>query len=360
MDGEIWDGINEFENKYGFKSPPLTYALFESAIRASSGKSMEDHIHFLGRLFEKFLKIASLNPFSWTNKTITAEELIEVSIDNRMVAYPYTKRLCANLFVDQSASIIITGEKTAIELEIDPKFWVYVMGGSDLKNIHEVTRRPQLHNSPAAFEASKLALKQAGLTIKDITAFDLYSCFPSIVEILMNEIGITEGDPRDLTITGGLPYFGGPWSNYSLHSIVNAYNMICDNQTHKIMIVANGGYNSKQSIGIYGKEPPEIPWSGRDDTEIQEKILKDILEKPIEKANGMIRVDAFTMTYERNGDPKEGIIVGSFENGHRTLALLKGNPKILKNFERVELVGKKLVVNYNSDIDRNVVILNEM
>jgi acetyl-CoA C-acetyltransferase len=356
MEGKIWDGINVFENKYGLKYPPLTYALFETAIRAFLGNNIEEHRTSLGKLFEKFSKIASLNPSSWIRKFFTSKEIINIEPDNRIIVYPYTKRMCSNVFVDQSASLILTNVNIAKECEISQKLWVYVMGGADLRNVHEITCRQNLYDSPAARVASKLALCQAGLSLDDITAFDLYSCFPSIVEILMKEIGISNTDPRDLTVTGGLPYFGGPWSNYSLHAVVNAVLMIRKNPFHKIMIVANGGYNTKQSVGIYGKSPPKFSWSMEDNNEIQSNILNNRLKNPIEKAEGILEIEAYTITYDRTGNPKEGIIIGTLENGHRTVALLKDNPEILNKLEDEKIVGRKLEVKYDKKIDRNVII----
>ncbi len=40
-------------------------------------------------------------------------------------------------------------------------------------------------------------------------------------------------------------------SNYSMHSIITTVNLIRKNPDLKLMIIANGGYNTKQSIGIW-------------------------------------------------------------------------------------------------------------
>ncbi|GAH08474.1 unnamed protein product, partial [marine sediment metagenome] len=175
---------------------------------------------------------------------------ITPSPENRAIVHPYTKRMCANNFVDQAGTIIITSEEIAKSLNIDRKQWVYIMGGATFRNIHDFYRRPRLDDSPAVREGSRLALEQAGLKLSNIDKFDIYSCFPSIVEICMNEIGIKEDDSRDLTLTGGLPFFGTPLSNYSLHAVINTVDSIRSNPSLKVMIIANGGLNTKQSIGI--------------------------------------------------------------------------------------------------------------
>ncbi len=355
MEGELWDGINQFENKYKFKFPPLSYAVLENAVRNAAGRSIEEHRAYIGNLFQHFSEIAAKNPYAFSQKVYTAEEIINPTRNNRMICFPYTKSMCSNMFVDQSAAVLIINKPIAEELGISKTHWVYIMGGSDLKNIHEITRRPHLHTSPAAREGVKLALNQAGLELEEIDAFDLYSCFPSIVEIMKKEIGISENDPRDLTLTGGLPYSGGPWSNYSLHAIATAVEKIQKNPKLKIMVVANGGYNTKQSFGIYGKNPAAIPWNVENSSTIQDEILKNSLKDPIKKANGMLMIEGYTITYNRDQQPIEGIVIGKIEENRRTLAYIKVNQDKLIELEHIELLGKSFPVYYDNKLQYNII-----
>jgi len=359
MEGKMWHGITPFENKYKLRIPPYSYALFETAIRANNGESIQEHNNLIGSLFQHFSEVASNNSHAWTNDAFSAEKIIEPNPNNRYVCHPYTKRMCSNMFIDQSSSVIITTIDIAESLNINESLWIYPMGGADLQNIFAITQRPNLYDSPALKEASKLALKQAGLTLNEINAFDLYSCFPSIVQIALNEIGISKSDSRPLTLTGGLPFFGGPWSNYSLHAIVKAVEIIRKNSMFKILIFANGGYNTKASIGIYGKEPSQEPWGKRNDVAIQKFLLSDPLPKPIEKANGIITIEAYTIIYNKEGLPTEGIAIGKLNNGIRTLAKIQSSNKILKELEKEELVGKKFEVFYHSKKKENIIDLKD-
>ncbi len=355
MEKKIWGSLSDFERKYGFRRAAIPYAIFESAIRAISNRSLEDHTKYLGELFNRFSKVASENPFSWTQEYLKAEEITTPSSNNRYITYPYTKRMCANNYVDQSASVIVTSQEIAELLNIDSKHCVYLMGSADLNNIYEITRRPLLYDSPAIKESSSLALKQADLKLDDIDKFDIYSCFPSIVEIIMKELGIKKDDPRNLTITGGLPYFGAPLSVYSLHAIVGAVGMVRNNPSLKIMVLANGGYNSGESVGIYGSQPPHIPWSVREDTIIQQTILEKKLPSPVEKANGSFTVNAYTIIYDQSRQPKRVIVIGTLENGLRSIAITRDYDSMLLTLENQDLVGKTFVVQYDSTIDRNIV-----
>lgn len=354
MEGPLWDGINKWENTYGFKIPPYTYALFETAVRASSGRTLEEHKEYMGKLFEHFAKVASKHPHAWSREPYSAKEITNPSNENRYINHPYTKRMCSNMFVDQSASLILTSEKVAKELGINQDKWVYLMGGADFKDVHEITRKPRLDNSPAMKAAANSALKQAGLQLNDINEFDFYSCFPSVVEIMMKELDLDLKDGRNLTLTGGLPFFGGPWSNYSMHAIITAIEHVRKDSNEKVMVIANGGYNSKKSVGIYGTSPPTISWDERDDSDLQKQILDNILPEPVQEAEGIMTIEAYTIPYDRSGNPKYGIVIGMLENRRRTIASLVEELDILLKFEREELIGKRCKITFESNANRNI------
>ncbi len=67
-----------------------------------------------------------------------------------------------------------------------------------------------LERSPALAECARRALGSAGVTMDEVEGLDLYACFPSSVEVARDSFGIAVDDPRPLTLTGGLPYHGGP------------------------------------------------------------------------------------------------------------------------------------------------------
>ncbi len=346
--------LSEFERKNAIGWPPIAYSLFESAVRAFFGRNLEDHKVYMGELYERYSKVASENPFSWTQKYLKAEEITTPTKNNRYITFPYTKQMCANNFVDQSATVIMTSQEIAESLNIDPKNLIYLTGSADFKNIGAITRRPNLHDSPAVRESSRLALEQAGLTIDEIDKFDFYCCFPSMVEITIKELGIKKDDPRNLTITGGLPFHGGPLSAYSLQAVAQAVNLIRNNSSFKVMILANGGYNSGESVGIYSSTPGKIPWEIRDDSKIQQSILEKALPKPVEKAYGNFTINAYTILYSRTGGIKRGIFIGTLENGLRTIAITKEGLPNLSTLETQDFVGKTYKVEYNPELDRNI------
>ena len=351
--------LNEIEFKYNLNNATIVYALIENALRNASSNNLDGHLQKIGKLYESFSKIASKNPYAWSNKSYTAEEIITPTPQNRKISYPFTKRMVSNLYVDQSAALIMTSEELAEELGINKDLWIYPMGGVDLDNIFAISQRPRLYDSPAIREASKIVLDKAGLTLNDIDAFDLYSCFPCMVEIARKEIGIPENDERDLTITGGLSFFGGPFSSYSLHSIVTAVDLIQSNPSMKIMVLANGGYNTSQSFGIYGKDRPTESWLEDINSEVQEAIKAEALPEAIVEANGKMTIETYTFVYDREGQIQRGLVIGRMENGRRALAQIDPESIHVRDVEQQDLIGKTCKVQHDKKTKLNKLILSE-
>ncbi len=144
-----------------------------------------------------------------------------VTADNRMIYFPYPKYVNAVMDVDMAAAIIVTDAATARAWGLGPDEVAYLSGWADAHDLWYLSERPVLHRSPALAECARRALDTAGVTMDDVEGLDLYACFPSSVEVARDSFDIAPDDPRPLTLTGGLPYHGGPGSNYVTHSIAN-------------------------------------------------------------------------------------------------------------------------------------------
>ncbi|MFB2351399.1 hypothetical protein, partial [Priestia megaterium] len=85
----------------------------------------------------------------------------------------------------------------------------------------------------------------AGVSLAEIGHFDLYSCFPVAVEIGAEELGLALDDHRGLTVTGGLPYAGGPGNNYAMHSIAVMMRRLRSAREDYGLVTANGWFLTK-------------------------------------------------------------------------------------------------------------------
>jgi len=350
--------LNNVEEAYELYLPHFMYPFFETALRAAAQESVEEHRKRLANLCHKLCTVAAGNPYAWSRSLLSGKDITRPGDRNRMIVYPYTKFMMANINVDMAAGVILTSEEMAANLGINRSRLVYPLGGADFRNVWHVSQRPSLIDSPALTEAARLSLEQANLSMEDIGTFDIYSCFPSAVEIARRSLGLKADDPRGLSVTGGLPYFGGPGNNYSLHAIAATTGKIRSNPHLKAMITANGWYNSKQSVGVYGATPPGNRWEYRDDGSVQQKIERQELSLPLEKAHGPLTIEAYMIRHDAAGTPERGTVIGRLADGRRALADIEAVPEDLDRMEKTELVGKTGKASYDHGRGKNMIILN--
>jgi hypothetical protein len=164
--------------------------------------------------------------------------------------------------VDQGAALVLTSVEQATRLRIPAERWVYPHAGTDAYDTPSIAERDELHRSAAIRIAGARVLELAGLGVDDVDYLDLYSCFPSAVQVAAAELGLSVDDAsRPLTVTGGLTFAGGPWSNYVMHSVATMAELLVANPGRRGLITANGGYLTKHSFGVYSTEPPaEFRW----------------------------------------------------------------------------------------------------
>jgi acetyl-CoA C-acetyltransferase len=271
----------------------------------------------MGELFAPFTAVAAENPFALYGTRRSPQALSSVSAENRFIGFPYPKWMNAMDGVDQGAAVVMTSVGQAKRLGIDPARWVFLHGCAEASEKLLVTERVNYYSSPAMAINSAQALAMAGKEMADIDLIDIYSCFPSAVEIACAALGIQTNDSRGLTLTGGLPFFGGPGNNYSMHAIATLVPLLRSRRTASSasaratfgMITANGGYLSKHATGIYSATPVEGEWRCEDPASYQDQIDAMLSPRFTETPEGDARVETYTVIHER-GVPVRGIIIG--------------------------------------------------
>ncbi len=248
-------GATEAEEASGIDLPIHVFPLFENALRAEAGRSLDKHQQRLGDIWSRFSQVASRHPNAWLTEPRSAEDLVTVTEANRMVSYPYTKLLTANMQVDQGAALIMCSAEAAEAAGVPRDRWVFPLAGSDANDHWFLSHRANFHSSPAMRLCGRSALAQVGIDIDDVAHLDLYSCFPSVVQIVADELGISVDDPRPLTVTGGLTFFGGPGNNYSTHAIATMVDVLREDPGSLGVVTGLGWYLTKHSIGVYGTDP---------------------------------------------------------------------------------------------------------
>ncbi|MCF8610132.1 acetyl-CoA acetyltransferase [Gordonia sp. HY285] len=309
--------VFDAHKRIGLDRPAFVYPLFEEALRASLGRGVDEHRDAIGRLWSRFADVAVANPFAWTRTPHSAADIITPSERNRWICRPYTKLLNSNNMVEQAAAVVVCSVGVATELGIPRDNWVFIHSATDAHDTYDITERERLDGSAAIRIAGSRALEDAGVGIDEIEHVDLYSCFPSAVQVAARELGLPIDDPaRSLTVTGGLTFAGGPWNNYSTHAIATMATTLRANPGHRGLITANGGYLTKHAVGVYGTQPPERPFVHRD---VQPEV--DALGTVAARDDfaGQARVESCSVAYDRAGDPVRAFAAVRTSDGERSL-----------------------------------------
>ncbi|HZP56275.1 MAG TPA: acetyl-CoA acetyltransferase [Dehalococcoidia bacterium] len=352
--GDGRPGHNAIEAAHGATLPVRIYPLFENALRAHYGRGIEEHQRALGELCAQFSAVAADNPHAWFRQPKTAEEIATADATNRYIAFPYPKYMNSIIDVDQGAALLVASAAAARRLGVPEDRRVYLHGCGDATDHWFITERVDYHSSPAIRAATGRALAMAGATAGEIRYFDLYSCFPSAVEIGRDMLGIAPDDGRALTVTGGLPYFGGPGNNYVTHSIATMVERLRDDRGALGMVTANGWYVTKHSAGVYGAEPPRGEWRRTDPKEDQARIGAEPHPPFIAEPSGKATVETYTVVFDRDGAPELGIIIGRTEDGRRFIANAPDERALLESMTQREMIGTAGTVVRARDGERNV------
>ncbi|KWX65567.1 acetyl-CoA acetyltransferase [Mycobacterium sp. NAZ190054] len=313
---QIFNYIDEYTVQHGLTGAPVQYGLLDNARRARQGLGVGEYRRQMAELFAPMSKVAAKNTFSSSPVERSVDEIATVTDENRMICDPYPRLLVARDTVNQGAAAVLTSVEAARRLGVPEEKWVYLHGHSDLVE-QPLLDRMDLGASPAAVHAAHEALRVAGLGVGDIATFDLYSCFPFPVFVMCEALGLSGDDPRGLTLTGGLPYFGGPGNSYSLHGIAETVIQMRDHPGRFGFVGANGGIMSKYSVGIYSTEPAE--WRTSRSVELSAEVAARPRVAVTRSPEGAGTIETYSVRHD--WPVRTGIIIGRLDSdGSRFMA----------------------------------------
>ena len=262
--GDHQDPSHPVELAAGLIAPITYYPLFESAVRSAAGREPAEHTSWLGRL-GRFAAVAAGNEHAWARDGLDAQAIATPTPANRMVAEPYPKLMTANIQVDQGAALLVCSNEAAEAAGVPPERRVYVHAAAQAHDHWLAGEREALHRSPALAACGRAALGQAGADIDDVAHLDLYSCFPSAVQVAGHELGIDlEGDERPPTVTGGLTFAGGPGNDYCMHSLATMAARLREDGGDLGLATGVGWYLTKHAVAVMSARPPAEPFRSFD------------------------------------------------------------------------------------------------
>jgi acetyl-CoA C-acetyltransferase len=204
--------------------------------------------------------------------------------------------------------------------------------------------RADLSKGPASELAVRQALGAAGAALADVAAFDFYSCFPIAVFNICDALGLASADPRGLTVTGGLPFFGGAGNNYSMHAIASMARKLRRMPGTLGLVGANGGFLTKYSVGIYSTRPAE--WRGFDSTALQREVDAWAAPELAPDHSGAATIETYTVDYA--GKAPRAVVIGRTPSGARFAAAAEDDV-IVRHLIEADPLGGRITVAHQDD-----------
>jgi acetyl-CoA C-acetyltransferase len=328
----------------------LTFAIFDNGRRGHRGVDLEQHRAALGALWHQFSQVAANNPNAWFPIERSAAEIATPTAANRLLGYPYTKYMVSIMDVDMAAALILMTHAKADAMGVPAEDRVYLRGWCYATDPHYVAGHRDMWRSPAMAAASLEALTRAGIGVDDVAHFDLFSCFASSVDFARDALGLRDGDPRSLTVTGGLPYNGGAGSCYMNHSIATIADVLRADPGSYGLLSGVGMHMTKHIYGIYSTTPGEV--TPPDGARVQGEL--DAAGEPtvVDTYAGEATVAAYSIAHGNDGAPDWGVVVVDLPTADTRAYAKVLDPDLLADAEHNELVGRAVTVT--TDGTRNV------
>lgn len=291
------------------------YALVESAFRAAQGLGVAEHRDRLAAMYSRFSEIAVDNPHAWKRERLAPAEIRDATPRNRMLAFPYTRLHNTSWNVDQAAALLLCSAARAEALGIARDRWVFPRASTESNHMLALSERPALHRLPGARIAGQRALELSGLAPGALDFVELYSCFPVAVELYAAELGIPAD--RDWTVTGGMPFAGGPLNNYVLQATARMAELLRDKPGASGLVSSVSGYLTKQGFGVWSTGPGPRGFVFADvSAEVAAESPPRVVVPP---ADGVARICGYTVMYH-NDQRVCGVALLDLPDGTRTLA----------------------------------------
>lgn len=299
--------------------PRNAFALLESAIRAKRSETMAENRRRTAELCAGFAAVAAGVEHSPTLHAMSPEEIAEVTPENRMVSWPYTKAMSANNTVDRAGALLVCSLEVAREHGVSPDCMVFPHRVSMADDTDFVASRHELAVHPGLQAAADDMLSFTGDSA-GIDYFDLYACFPSMVALAVEALGIDDGRP--LTVSGGLAFTGAPTNFGAGEGLIAMVDRLRKDAPGTTGLVhGSGGMAAKHALGLLSASPPAEPFvTSRQTPELHPRDLA------APDRDGPVVIDGVTVDYLQESPTVVALV--RFNDGSRAWATALDQPTI--------------------------------
>lgn len=308
------------------------YALMETAWRHARSLSVEQHAARMATRYSRFSEIAAANPHGWD-----AAPVDEATIRGaRQIASPYGKHHVSNWSVDQASALLLTSAETADRVGVPRERWIFPQAFTEANHMVDVAARRHLHRCIGAEVAGPAVLDAAGCTIDDLDLIELYTCFPNAIETYADALGVS--DELEWSFTGAMPFAGGPFNNFVLHTVAQAVRLLRQRRAGRALVTTVSGVLTKQGFAVLGTDPNPNGYRFVDCTD-ETARRAEVCDIDADYV-GAATVAGLTVMHDRSG-PQAGVIVADLPDGKRSVAMTT-DPALMSDMEAQEFVGRSV------------------
>lgn len=309
---EMWSSV---ETDSGLGMPVGYYAILDSALRYQQGLSVDAHRDQMAQMYARLSQLAADNPEAWSDQPVAEELIREHSAGNRMLAFPYTKLHNSQWNVDQAAGLIFCSAQIADEMGIERAKWISPRAFTESNVMSVVSSRQDLGASPGFRIAAQVAMELAEVDFSQLRLCELYSCFPYAIRVQLHEFGMHAN--HNISVTGGMPFAGGPLNNFVLQAMVRMARLLRLNPTETGLVTAVSGMLTKQACALWSATPGANGWAFADVTAQVRKASPTC--ELVSNYTGAGVVAGYTVLYQ-GLEPWRAVAVLDLPDGRRTVA----------------------------------------
>lgn len=304
---------------HGLCIPTHVYPLYENASAAGYGQTQRQALAESGAVWSRMSQAAARNPSAWLREPCTADAIVTPGPDNRLVAWPYTKRMVANPLVNQGAGVLLTSVAIARELGIPESRWVHLLGGARADEPRDYLERDQFRQSHAQNAVLHRCLQLAGGDATRFAAMELYSCFPCVPKMARRTLGLPADAP--LSVTGGLSFFGAPLNGYMTHAAAGIVRVLRERPGSLGLLYGQGEFVTKHHALVMCAGVPEGRALSEDvSVQAQADAARGPVPAFVHDYEGPATLETFTIVYARDGRPEYGGVIARTPAGGRLMA----------------------------------------
>ncbi len=307
------DYVHHLGHKLGVAWPISVYPFYDAATAHAWGQTPAEAQAESGLLWSRYSAAAVRNPWSWSKTALSPADITTVTPDNRMISWPYVKRMVANPHVNQGAALLVTSLAKARAAGIPEGELVFIGAGASASEPRDWLARDGYTISHAQDAVLQAMLKRSA----EFDALELYSCFPVVPKMARRKLGL--GADVEPSVCGGLSFFGGPLNVYMAHAACAMVRDIRDGAATGL-VYGQGEFVTKHHALMLARDPQDD--AVLDNASVQE--TSDKARGPVpptdETPDGSARIETFTILHDPAGQPVQGVVIARMNSGARTLA----------------------------------------